>query len=150
MTRAELRYVLARHEKWLRHPDSGARANLSGANLSEASLRGANLRGANLDYSSWPLWCGSLHAKAYDRLVVQLLYHVLSLAQASSVSVELKEALDTDALIEQANRFHRVDECGQLNRWPKQDRESHERTAAEAEQIRGRETPLEHRNKGQG
>ena len=143
MTRAELRYIVARHEKWLRHPDSGARANLSRANLSGADMRWANMRGAdlsgtdlrggNLDYSSWPLWCGSLHAKADDRLVVQLLYHVLSFAQASSVSIGLKEALDTDALIEQANRFHRVNECGQLNRWPKQDGESHERATAEAE-----------------
>jgi hypothetical protein len=60
-------------------------ANLSGANLREANLSGANLReanlsGADLDFSVWPLWCGSLEVgKIDDRLALQLLAHVARL-----------------------------------------------------------------------
>ena len=61
-----------------------SRANLSGADLSRANLSGADLRGAdlsraNLDYSCYPLWCGSLHLKADKRLACQLAYHLCSM-----------------------------------------------------------------------
>lgn len=164
VTRAELRYIVARHEKWLRHPDSGERAdlreanlqgadlreanlqeaNLQGADLQKANLRKANLRGtdlweanlqgADLDYASWPLWCGSLKAKADDRLIIQLLFHTISLAQQSDISDQLRTALDTDNLVEQANRFHRAGECGPLGRWPEEEN-NHERTTTEAEPV---------------
>jgi len=57
------------------------KANLSGADLSKANLRGANLRwanlrGANLDFSVFPLWCGSFSIKNSDRIVKQLLGHI--------------------------------------------------------------------------
>ncbi len=44
----EQQEALARHLKWLRAEDGGARANLSGADLSGANLYGANLSRANL------------------------------------------------------------------------------------------------------
>lgn len=81
-------------------------------------------QGADLDFSCWPLWCGSLRAKADDRLVIQLLYHTLSLAQHSEISAELKDALNTPALIQQANRFHRVHECGRIELWEETDHEN--------------------------
>lgn len=52
-------------------------ANLRGADLLGANLRGANLRGADLDYSCWPLWCGSLDVKIDKHIFCQLLYHTL-------------------------------------------------------------------------
>ena len=61
-------------------------ANLSGANLretdlSEANLRGAdlrwaNLRGADLNFSAFPLWCGSFDIMDDGRLIKQLLGHI--------------------------------------------------------------------------
>jgi len=70
-------------------------ANLRDANLSDANLSGANLRDADLDYSCWPLWCGSLGVKADEAIVGQLLYHVLDLAKNSGVDVgECKQILE--------------------------------------------------------
>ena len=83
-------------------------ANLSGADLRGADLRGADLREANLDFSVLLLWCGSLNVKVDDRIVRQLLYHVIRIAQVSSLSQELKDALLSKALIKQANLFHRA------------------------------------------
>jgi len=64
-------------------------ANLTGAYLRDAYLRGADLRGtyltganlrdADLDFSTWPLHCGSFGAKADDRLLLQLCAHVARL-----------------------------------------------------------------------
>lgn len=72
-------------------------------------MQGANMQGANIDYASWPLWRGSLEAHIDDRIVIQLLYHVLSPAYYSPyVSEELKRALLTPKLVAIANRFHRV------------------------------------------
>ena len=63
-----------------------AKAHLSGANLSKADLSGANLSGAylsrahlsgaNIDFSCWPLWCGSKNVKVDIRLVYQLIAHL--------------------------------------------------------------------------
>ena len=52
------------------------RANLRYADLQDADLRGANLRDANLDFSVFPLWCGSFNIKNGDRIVKQLLSHI--------------------------------------------------------------------------
>jgi hypothetical protein len=54
-------------------------ANLRGADLTGANLRGANLRGAVLDFSCWPLWCGSLRVKVDKRIACQLAYHLCAL-----------------------------------------------------------------------
>ena len=100
-------------------------ANLSGANLNQANLRCADLRcadlsqanlsGADLDYTCLPLWCGSLKANFDDRLAIQLLYHLLSIAKYSTnMSDELKAILLTDELKAEANKFHRVYECGKI------------------------------------
>lgn len=91
-------------------------ANLRDANLRGANLRDANLRGADLDFSCWPLWCGSLDTKIDTRIATQLLYHLMRACKASpDVSDAFKAALFTDALISEANNFHRVNECGRIN-----------------------------------
>ena len=88
-------------------------ADLRGVNLSGADLRGADLRGAVIDFSCLPLWCGSLGAFFDDRQIIQLVYHtVKSGLQSKNTSEEVKNELTK--LIDLANRFHRVSECGKI------------------------------------
>ena len=88
-------------------------ANLSGANLNGANLSDANLHGANLDYSCLPLWCGSLSANFDDRLIIQFVYHIVkSGLNSTNTSDEIKSELAK--LIDLANRFHNVNECGKI------------------------------------
>ena len=90
-------------------------ADLRGANLTGADLTGANLRDADLDYSCLPLWCGSLEAHFDDRQLVQIAYHLVkSGLQSKNASEETKKELSK--LIDFANKFHRVDECGEIKK----------------------------------
>jgi len=90
-------------------------ANLKYADLTGADLRGADLRGADLDYSCLPLWCGSLEAHFDDRQLVQIAYHLVkSGLQSKNASEETKKELAK--LIDFANKFHRVDECGEIKK----------------------------------
>ena len=81
VSQEELAKILEKHKKWLDGDPDGERADLSWANLSDANLSRANLWWANLstanlswanlsraeiDYSSLPLWCGSLDAQFVD------------------------------------------------------------------------------------
>ena len=134
MEEAQLREILREHVLWLKGEKGGERANLRWAdlqeadlrranlrwadlreaNLREANLRGAdlreaNLRGADLDYSCWPLWCGSLGVKADKRIAAQLAYHF---CQLLCDDPEVKAA--QEAIKDLANQFHRVDECGRI------------------------------------
>ena len=94
-------------------------ADLWGANLWEADLRGADLRGANLweadlrgadlDYSCWPLWCGSLGVRVCKRIAAQLAYHFCRLDCDDPEVIAAQ-----NAIIPLANQFHRADECGKL------------------------------------
>ena len=68
-------------------------ANLCGANLCGADLHSANLCGANLDFSCWPLWCGSKNVKVDDRLIAQLIFHVTRL-DISCCSGGVREAVE--------------------------------------------------------
>ncbi len=126
MTESDIKKTLEEHICWL-NDEGGRRADLSEANLRRANLSGADLRRAdlrradlseadlseaNLDFSVLPLWCGSLNVKVDDRIVRQLLYHVIRIAQVSSLSQELKDALLSKALIKQANLFHRATDGG--------------------------------------
>ena len=87
-------------------------ANLRDADLSNANLSNANLRGANLDYSCYPLWCGSLHFKADKRLACQLAYHLCSMQCDDADYIKMR-----NSILGFANQFHRVDECGELKEW---------------------------------
>ena len=88
-------------------------ANLRDADLTDADLRGANLRDTNLDYSCLPLWCGSLEAHFDDKQLVQIAYHLVkSGLQSKNASEETKKELSK--LIDFANKFHRVYECGEI------------------------------------
>ena len=134
MTLNELDKILTAHKKWLNNEDEGHRADLRGANLRGANLRGADLRGADLtganlrganlrgadltgadfrgadiDYSCWPLWCGSLDVKIDRRIFCQLAYHLCR------VIVDDDDCKEAQLMLGRlANEFHRVDECGRV------------------------------------
>jgi len=83
-------------------------ANLSNADLSDANLRyadlsDANLSNADLDFSCFPLWCGSFGIKADDRIVSQLIYHVCRL-NIENCSDEIKQFVNSIPL-EIKNKF---------------------------------------------
>ena len=84
-------------------------ANLRGANLINVNLSDADLSGANLDYSCYPLWCGSLHIKADKRLACQLAYHLCSIQCDDADYIKMR-----NSILDFANQFHRVGECGKL------------------------------------
>ena len=96
-------------------------ADLRGANLRDADLRGADLRdadlrGANLDFSCFPLWCGGLDIHLDDRQLIQIAYHLVRNGlHSKNASEETKKELAE--LIDFANRFHRVDECGEIDEY---------------------------------
>ena len=94
MESKELKIILERHKDYLLGKPGGAKANLWGANL---------------DYSCWPLWCGSLGAKVDKRIAVQLAYHFCSLNCDDPEYLTMR-----NSLIDFANQFHRIDECGKL------------------------------------
>ena len=122
MKQQELAKILADHEKWLNDRMTGKRAdlaradltgadlagaNLAGANLTGADLAGANLAGADIDYSSWPLHCGSLGAIIDRRIFSQLAYHLCRVKVADDECKAAQAALKAIA-----NTFHHVIECG--------------------------------------
>lgn len=68
-----------------------------------------DLSNADLDYSCYPLWCGSLHLKADKRLACQLAYHLCSMQCDDADYIKMR-----NSILGFANQFHRVDECGEL------------------------------------
>ena len=104
---ADLRYADLRYAD-LRYADLRY-ANLRGADLNGANLRYADLRGANIDFSCYPLWCGSLGLKADKRLACQLAYHLCSMQCDDTEFVKMR-----NSVLSFANQFHRADECGVL------------------------------------
>ena len=127
MNKDELIKVLEDHKKWLNDEDGGIRANLRVANLSGANLRdanlcdadlchanlrvadlsGADLSGANLDFSCWPLWCGSLGVKIDKKIFTQLIYHICRTVCDDEECKGIQSSL-----AKFANGFHRVNDCG--------------------------------------
>jgi len=104
------------HEANLRGADLGGAdlrdANLGGANLGYANLRGANLGGANLheaniDFSCWPLWCGSKDVRVDLKIVYQLLAHVACLQCNDKEFEKIK-----NAIILYAEKSHRAKDLG--------------------------------------
>jgi uncharacterized protein YjbI with pentapeptide repeats len=90
-------------------------ANLRYADLRSADLSYANLSSADLDYSAFPLWCGGLDVHIDDKQATQLLYHLVRNVQYSkNTSATLKRICKIKSIVKQANKFHRVDECGKI------------------------------------
>ena len=94
-------------------------ADLRGADLRGVDFQAADLRGANIDYSCWPLWCGSLDVIVDRRIFCQLAYHLCR------VIVDDDDCKTAQLMLGRlANEFHRVDECGRVPETPKE--EQHE------------------------
>ena len=110
---ADLRYADLRYAN-LRNANL-RNADLQEADLQNAELRYANLQNADIDYSCLPLWCGSLKMHICEKIAIQLLYHLLSCVSFSRhISPGIKKILLTKELVGLANKFHRVDECGEI------------------------------------
>ena len=119
MEQKELNEILQLHKMWLNDEEGCKCANLRDADLRDADLQdadlwGANLqdadlRGADLDYSCWPLRCGSLDVKVDRRIAAQLAYHFCRLDCDDPDYIEAR-----NAITHFANEFHRVEECGWL------------------------------------
>jgi uncharacterized protein YjbI with pentapeptide repeats len=84
-------------------------ADFLGADLRGADLRGADFLGANLDFSCFPLWCGSFDIHVDIKLARQLSYHLCRLKCDDPEFSAVRAAL-----LETANKFHRVEECGRI------------------------------------
>ena len=122
----ELQNILEKHKKWLLSDGKeGERADLRyadlryaylrSADLSSADLRYAYLRSADLDYSSFQLFCGGLNVHIDDRIAIQILYHLIKNVKFSkNTSSEIKKILESKTLIKMANKFHRVNEIGEI------------------------------------
>ena len=79
-------------------------AYMGGARMTKARMTGADLTGAIIDYSCWPLWCGSLDVKVDKRIAVQLMYHACAL---NCDDPEYQEA--RAKVLDFANQMHRTD-----------------------------------------
>ena len=79
-------------------------AHLHGAHLRGAHLRGANLTGADIDFSCWPLCCGSLGVRVDKKIAVQLMYHACALNCDDSEYLAVRAAC-----LDFANKMHRDD-----------------------------------------
>lgn len=77
-------------------------ANMTRVYMAGASLTGADFRGASLDFSAWPLWCGSLGALIDEDQARQLAYHL------AAVLPETVDGSWADGLREFANRWSGV------------------------------------------
>ena len=110
MTQSEINKILELHKAWLIGDKNGKKADLR-----RSDFCGADLRGADLDYSAFPLWCGGLDVHIDDRQAVQLLYHLVrNVLYSKNTSDELKSLLSQKEIVDKANEFHRVDECGKI------------------------------------
>jgi len=91
MNSGKLQKILDAHELWL-NGKGGRRADLTRANL---------------DFSSWPLWCGSKGVKVDRRIAAQLAAHFCVL---NCDDDDYQKA--RFAVLEFARTSHRADELG--------------------------------------
>ena len=135
MNKDKLSELLREHRQYLYGLPEGNRADLRNADLQNADLRGADLQNADLryadlwradlwradlryadlwradiDYSCWPLWCGSFDVKVDARIAKQLAYHFCRLDCDDPEYQAAREAIK-----DFANKFHRAEECGEIN-----------------------------------
>ena len=95
-------------------------ANLRGTFLRHVDFRGTNLtetdfKDANIDSSCLCFWCGTLKTDFDDKQLIQIAYHLVkSGLDSKNATDETKKELSK--LITFANKFHRIDENGILNK----------------------------------
>ena len=79
-----------------------SRDNLLSADLSRADLLSADLSWANIDFSCWPLWCGSKKVKVDIGIVYQLIAHLCVLECDDKIFKRVQKFL-----LPFAKKFHR-------------------------------------------
>ena len=90
-------------------------ADLRYADLCYADLRDIDLCYADMDFAALPLWCGGLHMHVDDRIGIQMLYHaVANILFSKNTSAWLKKAVSIKTILNVVNKFHHVNECGDL------------------------------------
>lgn len=116
MEQEKLSEILQAHKKWLDSDGKeGVRADLRNVNLFGADMREADLGGVDMDHSVLPLWDGGLHMHVDDRIGTQILFHAVeNILYSKNTSAELKKAVSHPDIIAAVNKFHRVDECGEV------------------------------------
>ena len=67
--------------------------DLSIADLTNADLSGADLRNADIDYSCWPLHCGSFDVRVDANIFDQLVYHICRLKCDERADVQKQLAI---------------------------------------------------------
>ena len=82
-------------------------ANLKWANLEGVYLEGANLKWACVDFSCWPLWCGSKGVKVDKNIAAQLAAHFCVLDCDDPEYIKAR-----DAIMEFAKTSHRASDLG--------------------------------------
>jgi hypothetical protein len=95
-----LQEILDENKEWLSQPVGKETAE-------KADLSGADLRGANIDFSCWPLWCGSKGVKVDRDIAAQLAAHFCAL-----VCDDTDYIVARDAVIGFAKTSHRADDLG--------------------------------------
>nr|DAH37240.1 MAG TPA: pentapeptide repeat protein [Caudoviricetes sp.] len=145
-TKAELKKILEKHQKWLEGKPDGERANLEyadledanledadlrganlrganlrganlrGANLEDANLRGANLRGANLEDANLDFSCWPLWCGSLDVKVGARIAAQLAYHFCRLECDDTEYIEARNAIVDFANRFHRADECRKLEK----------------------------------
>ena len=80
-------------------------ADLRDADLRNAGLRNADLRNADLDFSCFPLWCGSFDMKTDIEFVKQILYHVsrLDFDDSEGIKDAIREFANTASVKQRHN-----------------------------------------------
>ncbi len=82
-------------------------ADLQRADLQWADLRGADLQRADLDYSCFPLWCGSKGMKVDRRLAAQIAAHFCTLDCDDNDYQDARKAI-----LKFAQTSHRAEDLG--------------------------------------
>ena len=112
---ADLRYADLRHADLSRANlhDADLRradlhdANLRGADLHDANLSRADLSRADLDYSCWPLWCGSRDVRVDPKTAQQIAAHFCVL-----LCDDPEYALAREGLLPFAKKSHHAEDLG--------------------------------------
>ena len=115
ITSKELTRILINHKNWIDNgfeenlEKSAKQANLRDADLSHVDLshtdlRNANVSNTNIDFSTFPLWCGTFDIQSDDlKLVYQLLYHICRIKSTNPELDEIKKLI-----LPYANKTHLI------------------------------------------
>jgi hypothetical protein len=82
-------------------------ANLRHSDLHGADMQGANMQGANIDFSAWPMWCGSKNVTVDVKIARQLAAHFCAVICDDPEYSEARAAI-----LEFAKKSHHAKDIG--------------------------------------